>query len=391
MTKVMIFIDGSWLYANTGKLAQEYARPDLQIDYGLLPEALAQRVAKSINLPNIDIVRTHLFASIPDNYDQNDYESVRRRLDFFNLLKEEHHYEVELFPIDFRGRRIRSFDRDPADPFEPREKCVDIALASSMLYYAAIPQVYDIAIAVIGDQDYVPVLQHVRRLGKRVAISSIRGSCAHDYADPIDARRVKDVDLIWLNDMIGEIELRYEPRQLVCQSEFHVGDRLVWTTYRPRRNQPFFCDECRRVYAERHQEDYRPKPEPRHTQVRSAPAEPEYTSDAAMKSGLIYEIKDDRRFGFIRAHDGLEYFFHLTDLANITWEEIDIGMEIEFQPVKSPSSDKAGKAASVTVVEYDEDWDEAYDDEDRPDDYNYEEDDPEPEDFGPYEDHYDDE
>ena len=372
MTKVMIFIDGSWLYANTGKLAQDYARPDLQIDYGLLPEALSQRVAKSINLPNIDIVRTHLFASIPDNYDQADYESVRRRLDFFNLLKEEHHYEVELFPIDFRGRRIRMFDRDPADPFEPREKCVDIALASTMLYYAALPHVYDIAIAVIGDQDYVPVLQHVRRLGKRVAISSIRGSCAHDYADPIDARRVKDVDLIWLNDMIGEIELRYEPRQLVCQSEFHVGDRLVWTTYRPRRNQPFFCDECRRVYAERHQDEYR-KPEPRHPQVRSAPAEPQYTPDqTAVKGGLIYEIKDDRRFGFIRAHDGLEYFFHLTDLANITWEEIDVGMEIEFQPIKSPTSDRAGKAAAVTAVEYEDDWVEEYEDEAAPAEYESE-------------------
>ncbi len=363
MTKVMIFIDGSWLYANTGKLAQEYARPDLQIDYGLLPDALCQRVAKAINLPTVDIVRTHLFGSIPDNYDQQDYESVRRRLDFFNLLKEEHHYEVELFPIDFRGRRIRSYDRDPDDSFEPREKCVDIALASTMLYYAAIPQVYDIAIAVIGDQDYVPVLQHVRRLGKRVAISSIRGSCAHDYADPIDTRRVKDVDLIWLNDMIGEIELRYEPRQLVCQSEFHVGDRLVWTTYRPRRNQPFFCDECRRIYSEQHPDEYR-KPESRHAHVRSAPAEPTYTTEpAAVKTGLIYEIKDDRRFGFIRAHDGLEYFFHLTDLANATWEEIDIGVEVEFQPVKTPSAERAGKAGSINLIEFEDDWVEEYDDE----------------------------
>ena len=363
MTKVMIFIDGSWLYANTGKLAQDYARHDLQIDYGLLPEALSKRVAKAINMPAIDIVRTNLFASIPDNYDQVDDEAVHRRLDFFNLLKEEHHYEVELFPIDFRGRRIRNFDRDPADTFEPREKCVDIALASSMLYYAAIPQVYDIAIAVIGDQDYVPVLQHVRRLGKRVAIASVRGSCAQDYADPVDPRRVKDIDLIWLNDMIGDIELRYEPQQLVCQSEYHVGDRLVWTTYRPRRNQPFFCDDCRREYAERHQEEYR-KVEPRQAQVRSAPAAPyDYTEPTTLKAGLIYEIKDDRRFGFIRAHDGLEYFFHLTDLTNTTWEEIDIGMDVEFQPVKPPGSDRAGKATGVRIVEYEDDWEDVYDDE----------------------------
>lgn len=376
MTKVMIFIDGSWLYANTGKLAMDYGRQDLQIDYGLLPDAVSHRVASHLNLNHVDIVRTHLFASIPDNYDPTDFESVRRRLDFFNLLKEEHHYEVELFPIDFRGRRIRAHDRDPSDAFEPREKCVDIALASAMLYYAAIPQVYDIAISIIGDQDYVPVLQHVRRLGKRVAIASVRGSCAQDYADPVDTRRVKDVDIIWLNDMIADIELRYEPRQLACQSEYHVGDRLVWTTYRPRRNQPFFCDECRKIYAERRPEELR-KFEPRgyqpmqpmtshppaHHQTRPLP--PVENVPRERQTGIIYEVKDDRRFGFIRADSGLEYFFHLTDLSNVTWEEIDIGMEIDFEIINQPSIDRAGKAANVRALEFEEEWaddlDEEYD------------------------------
>lgn len=370
MTKVMIFIDGSWLYANTAKLATDYGKPDLQIDYGLLPEAVSNRVADQLNLSHLDIVRTNLFASIPDNYDPVDFESVRRRLDFFNLLKEEHHYEVELFPIDFRGRRIRSHDRDPSDPFEPREKCVDIALAASMLYYAAIPQVYDIAIVIIGDQDYVPVLQHVRRLGKRVAIASIRGSCSQDYADPFDARRIKDVDILWLNDMISDIELRYEPRQLVCQSEYHVGDRLVWTTYRPRRHQPFFCDECRRIHAERHQEDYR-RPEIRPPASRYSPAEPVVEQHQTM-TGTIYEIKDDRRFGFIRSDDDLEYFFHLTDLTNVTWEEIDIGMEIEFIAVKPPTLERAGKAAQVRAIFSDEDEE---DDEDWVDEDDIDEDD----------------
>lgn len=356
MTKVMIFIDGSWLYANTGKLALEYGKQDLQIDYGLLPEAVSNRVADCLNLTRLDIVRTNLFASIPDNYDPIDFESVRRRLDFFNLLKEEHHYEVELFPIDFRGRRIRAHERDPDDNFEPREKCVDIALAASMLYYAAIPQVYDIAVGIIGDQDYVPVLQHVRRLGKRVALASIRGSCAQDYADPVDARRVKDVDIIWLNDMIGEIELRYEPRQLACQSEYHVGDRIVWTTYRPRRHQPFFCDECRRIHAERHQDDDR-KTELRLQHPRHVPVVLDRPADHVQQlTGIIYEIKDDRRFGFIRSDDDLEFFFHLTDLTNVTWEEIDIGMEIEFAVVKPPSLDRAGKAANVRAIFSEEEW-----------------------------------
>jgi cold shock CspA family protein len=73
-------------------------------------------------------------------------------------------------------------------------------------------------------------------------------------------------------------------------------------------------------------------------------------------TGTIYEIKDDRRFGFIRSDDDLEFFFHLTDLTNITWEEIDIGMEIEFAVVKPPSLDRAGKAANIRAIFDDEEW-----------------------------------
>src|SRR5207237_7560217 len=99
-----------------------------------------------------------------------DQDAVQRRIDFFSTLKEEHHYEVETYTVNYRGRRLRKADRDPKDTLDPTEKCVDISLATSMLYFAAIPYAYDIGIAVIGDQDFKPMLQHVRRLGKRVAI-----------------------------------------------------------------------------------------------------------------------------------------------------------------------------------------------------------------------------
>lgn len=97
-----------------------------------------------------------------------------------------------------------------------------------MLYFVAIPYAYDIAVAVAGDQDYKPVLQHVRRLGKRVAISSIKGSCAPDYADPRDEVRVKDFDVVWIDNLLHKLELRYEKHQLECGSPFHKGERRVW-------------------------------------------------------------------------------------------------------------------------------------------------------------------
>src|SRR6266481_1980232 len=171
MAKIMLFIDGTWLYATVPVLAKAYGK-DFQIDFGRLPLVLAEQVQAKTGAA-VEVVRTNLFGSYAANYDERDEDSVERRLDFFDMLKEEYHYEIEIFPINFKGRRLRRADRAPGDPFEPKEKCVDIALATSMLFNASMANAYDVAIVVIGDQDFKPVLQSVRRLGKRVAIASI--------------------------------------------------------------------------------------------------------------------------------------------------------------------------------------------------------------------------
>jgi len=54
----------------------------------------------------------------------------------------------------------------------PRRSCVDVALATKMLYFAALPAAYDVAVLVTGDQDYVPVVRAVRSLGKRTMLAS---------------------------------------------------------------------------------------------------------------------------------------------------------------------------------------------------------------------------
>lgn len=348
MARVMVFVDGTWLYMNMPRLAETYGKLDYKIDYGLFPKVLGDEVAKQLRMPEVDIVRTHIFGSYPDNYDLRDEEAVLTRLDFLDMLKEEYHYEVETFPINYFGRRLRKEDRDPNDEFEPKEKCVDIALATSMLYFAAIPHAYDIAIAVVGDRDYIPVLQHVRRLGKRVAIASIKGSCAPEYADPLDAARVKDIDIIWLNDILHITELKYERHQLECQSPLHKGDRKVWTTYRPRKGKPFYCYECRKKFAEQKsaaQEEFIA------TTFKS-----EVTEEGMLEAlkgfhhGYVEKLTRDRGFGFIRSEAGEQYFFHLTDLEDIEWETIEEGLKVQFSIKKKPEGTKAGAATQVRIL-----------------------------------------
>jgi CspA family cold shock protein len=273
-------------------------------------------------------------------------------------LKEQYHYEVETFPINFRGRRLRRADRDIRDTFEPKEKCVDISLATAMLFYAAIPYAYDIAIAVLGDQDFKPVLQHVRRLGKRVAIASIKGSCAPDFADPADEARVKDFDIIWLDDLLARLELKYEPHQLLCESPNHKGDRSVWTTFHPRKGQKFYCDECRAEFTKQKiqaQQEFVSTSFPGAATTETAngpPAAP--AAGVLVGQTLTGEIKKkvaDRGFGFIHASDGCDYFFHLSDLeADLNFDELVEGTRVDFEVKREPSYERAGAAQRVRRV-----------------------------------------
>ncbi len=347
MRKAMIFIDGSWLYFSAPRLADENGGHSFQIDYGKLPGVLAGKVCEQFNLDDLDVVRTHIFVSNAVNYDFRDEDLVQSREDFFSMLKEEYHYEVDVYPVNFRKRRIRKFDRDADDDFEPKEKCVDIALASSILYYAAVPNAYDIAVVLIGDKDYIPALHSARKLGKRIVIASIRQSCTPEFSDPDDAERIRDTDLIWLNDLISEIELKYEKLPYQCESLLHEGDPTFWTDYRPRKGEKVYCQECRRKFAEQKQNAM-------HEYV-SNRDDSELNGDENdyqfLVRGRIKVLKIDRGYGFIETVDSEDYFFHYTDLLDNEWDNALQNLPVQFMVKQKPSLDKAGAAKRVKIVE----------------------------------------
>jgi hypothetical protein len=348
MPKLMVFVDGTWLYHNTPRLGQSFGRSDFRVDFGKLPVVLAKAIEQQIGPIELDVVRTYIFGSYPANHDLLDEELVERQLDFYGTLREEYHYEVETFPIDFRGRRVRRSDRAPEDQFEQKEKCVDIALATSMLYFAAIPGAYDVAVAVVGDEDFQPALQHVRRLGKRVAIASIKGSCSARYVDPRDEARVKDFDVIWLDDHLAELELKYERQRLECKSATHRGDRFVWTDYRPRRGQPFYCSPCREAFVRQKrdaQAQFMAQAPPGQGQVRTeGPALPGQVLTGVVTSK---KVREGYQFGFIAASDGRDYYFNPFDVSGgLSFEALEEGSPVEFE-VKRVAVDGAGAARAV--------------------------------------------
>ena len=344
MIKLMLFIDGTWLYSNTPRLVEASGEPGFMLDFGKLPRVLADEVSRQLGHLEYTVVRTHLFGSYADNVDPRDNEPVQRRLNFFSMLRQQHHYEVEAFPINYRGNRLRKTDRDPSGSFEPKEKCVDIALATSMLFNAAMPNAYDVAIAVLGDQDFKPVLQSVRRLGKRVAIASVQGACSSEYSDPSDQVRVRDLDLIWLEDLLPRLARRYDPHPLECQSPTHKGERVVMTTYYPKRGEKFYCEACRDAFSRIKQDTGEAAQEAR--PIRWAPT-------GTALSGLVSHKRMDKGYGFIRVDgcgewDGPEYFFHDSDITdNISFLELPEGERVDFEVKAEPPAGKAPPARNV--------------------------------------------
>lgn len=347
MAKVMLFIDGSWLYRCRLILRQEVSDPQYVIDYRKLPQVLVAKAKADLGLPDAELVRTLFFASIPVNFDARDSDEVARRQEFYDMLKEEFHFETEILPIDFRRRRVRREDREASDPFYPEEKRADVALACGMLYYAAIPNAYDVALPVIGDDDYVPALQHVRRLGKRVVIASVRGSCSDSYTDPLDALRVRDSGVVFLNDVVNDVRLEYVTVQVRCESPDHIGERMFTTSYRQRPGERVYCDDCRARFAQQRAQSEAELSQPMPTELQGM-------AERGFTVGRIANIVTDRGFGFIRSEDGRTYFFHLSALRGLDFAQLHERQIVQFRVTEEPGpfNRNRGNTHDVRPVPY---------------------------------------
>ena len=55
-----------------------------------------------------------------------------------------------------------------------------------------------------------------------------------------------------------------------------------------------------------------------------------------MPAGRIKKIIPDRGFGFVRADDGAEAFFHRTEVTLVDFDSLEEGEQVTFDVVESP-------------------------------------------------------
>lgn len=164
--RVMIFIDGSNLFHTFKEF-----KPDIKYSVKKLVDKLVQ---------GRKLIRAYYFGSekVPPSEGQTK---------FYDAIRYEG-VDVTTRPIKTRSHTTKCPNCQHIwNETTEVEKGVDVMLVTKMLSFG-FRNVYDVAILVSGDGDYVSAVEEIRNLGKRVEIVSFRKSIAPNL------RKIADVD-----------------------------------------------------------------------------------------------------------------------------------------------------------------------------------------------------
>lgn len=154
--RVVIFIDGSNFYHC---LIEEFRRAD--VDFSKLAQALST---------GRRLIRTYYYNAVVRREDGEDrYQSQQR---FFDNLRRVPYLDLRLGRLEKRGGAIV-------------EKGIDVRVATDMLWQAH-NNVYDTAILVSGDADYVPAVEAVKAIGKHVEVAFVTAGRSFDLQQTAD-------------------------------------------------------------------------------------------------------------------------------------------------------------------------------------------------------------
>ena len=227
--KAMVFIDGGWLYRSRSALFQKLREENgFEIDYARLPKVLCEDVANYLD-EDVSLVRTNYFGTIPSA--RSGY-NTNKQYSFYDFLESSCNYETEIHAVEVGG---------PAD-VRSDDLWTKISLASSLIFYAAQPGAYDVAIIVGDDPDLAPALRRVRLMGKRVQIISLRAADPGRSQNTVFAKsRVSDFPPVYLDDHAADIRLVREQRLRICK-QCGREEETTWA------GPDFFCSHCRGKY-----------------------------------------------------------------------------------------------------------------------------------------------
>lgn len=222
--KAMVFIDGGWLYRNRGALFAKLGEDNFEIDYAKLPKIFCEEVANHLD-EDVSLIRTNYFGTIPS---ARSGFNTSKQYAFYDFLEKNCGYETEIHEVEVG-----------AD-----ENWIKMSLASALMFYAAQPAAFDVAILIGDDADYAPALRRTRLFGKRIQIvgaHTLEGKEAPSATTLANRARVCDFPFRYIDDHAAEMRLVRARLVRACK---HCGNEEETTWAGP----DFFCSACRGRY-----------------------------------------------------------------------------------------------------------------------------------------------
>jgi uncharacterized LabA/DUF88 family protein len=173
--KVMVFIDGGYLR----QLCIDHCGND-DINF----ENLLGLIIRAFdNHPNLrfqaNLIRAYYYDAIVD---QNDPDYNRQR-NYFDAIPEKYPYTLRL------GRCVKSSNKGY------KQKGVDILMSVDAVTKAYLNQ-YDTAIFLLGDADFIPLIEAVKDAGKKTMLVYNKNNCSKLLENTFDTRTlIKDEDV----------------------------------------------------------------------------------------------------------------------------------------------------------------------------------------------------
>ena len=121
------------------------------------------------------------------------------------------------------------------------ETWIKMALASSLMFNAALPSAFDVAILIGDDVDYAPVLRRARLLGRRIQLVTAHAPGGIQPAigsSLIWKSRVSDFPPLYIDDHAEDVRLVRENVVRVCK-QCGCEEQTTWA------GPDFFCSKCR--------------------------------------------------------------------------------------------------------------------------------------------------
>jgi hypothetical protein len=221
--KAIVFIDGAWLYKCRTALFNKLGEENFEIDYAKLPKLLCDDVANSLD-EDISLVRTLYFGTIPSS---RSGFNTSKQYSFYDFLERSCGYDTSIHEVDVGGDDNRS------------SSCwVSVSIATNLIYYAALPNVMDVAIILSESPDLAPAIRRARSLGKRIQLVEAGniGDSLANYMRPLD------FPVINFDDHASDIKLVRERMRRVCK-QCGNEEETTWAGV------DFFCSHCRGRYS----------------------------------------------------------------------------------------------------------------------------------------------